>query len=367
MGPEQSLMTNEELHDQERRSSTEIESDIRQTRGRMDATLDELNDRLSARSLLNSALDWWESRGVGSRPVGATKDTYQSVARYVKENPIPSLLVGVGAAWMIIEATTEDDDKGGSIAGRVDFPYEGSTASSYRAELPETQMESGGGRGLVENAKNKLGEAKEAVSGVAGTVKEKVAAVGEAASQTAEELGHRAQNVYQQSSSTALTVGRNLQRGYQSNAAQLENAMEEYPLAVGIGFAALGALIGVLLPRTRQEDELVGGQSDQLVKATKEKGEELLQRGKAVAQRVSESALEEARQQGFTPEAVGDKISEFAGKVGEVVQKAKEEAGTAAKDEKLTVEHLKEEASSAAEGGKQDRKARASKKSAEKG
>ena len=62
-------MTNQELHDQESRSSTEIESDIRQTRGRMDATLDELNDRLSARSLLNSALDWWESRGVGSLPV----------------------------------------------------------------------------------------------------------------------------------------------------------------------------------------------------------------------------------------------------------------------------------------------------------
>ena len=44
------------------------------------------------------------------------------------------------------------------------------------------------------------------------------------------------------------------------------------------------------------------------------------------------------------------------------MQKAKEEAGTAAKDEKLTVEHLKEEASSAAEGGKQDGKARAVKK-----
>ena len=41
--------------------------------------------------------------------------------------------------------------------------------------------------------------------------------------------------------------------------------MEEYPLAVGIGFAALGALIGVLLPRTRREDELLGEQSDQLV------------------------------------------------------------------------------------------------------
>jgi Protein of unknown function (DUF3618). len=47
-------MTNEDLHNKEPRSSTEIESDIRQTRGRMDATLDELSDRMTARSLLNS-------------------------------------------------------------------------------------------------------------------------------------------------------------------------------------------------------------------------------------------------------------------------------------------------------------------------
>ena len=141
--------------------------------------------------------------------------------------------------------------------------------------------------------------------------------------------------------------------------------MEEYPLAVGVGFAALGALIGVLLPGTRREDELLGEHSDQLVKATKAKGEELLQRGKAVAQRVTESAVEEAREQGLTPETVGERISEFAGKVGEVVQKAKEEVATVAKDEKLTVEHLKAEASSAAEGANQDRKASVQKKSDE--
>jgi hypothetical protein len=104
-------MTNQELDDKESRSSNDIESDIRQTRGRMDATLDELSDRLSARSLLNSALDWWESRCVGSRPVGAANDTYQSLARYVKDNPIPSVLVGAGVVWMIIDATTQDDDK----------------------------------------------------------------------------------------------------------------------------------------------------------------------------------------------------------------------------------------------------------------
>ena len=167
-------MTNQELHQQESRSSPEIESDIRQTRGRMDATLDELSDRLSARSLLNSALDWWESRGVGSRPVGATKDTYQSVARYVKENPIPSLLVGAGVAWMIIEATTEDDDKGGSIAGRVDFPYEGSTAPSYRAAFPETQVESGGGSGRSRTRKTNWEKQKKPSRELLGPLRRKL-------------------------------------------------------------------------------------------------------------------------------------------------------------------------------------------------
>jgi hypothetical protein len=61
-------MTNQELHEQESRSSPEIESDIRQTRGRMDATLDELSDRLSARSLLNSALDWWGTNNQEKKP-----------------------------------------------------------------------------------------------------------------------------------------------------------------------------------------------------------------------------------------------------------------------------------------------------------
>ena len=87
--------------------------------------------------------------------------------------------------------------------------------------------------------------------------------------------------------------------------------MREYPLAVAIGFAAAGALFGVLLPRTRSEDEFMGEKSDQLLDATKEKGEELLERGKAVAEHVAETAMGEARQQGLTPEAATDKISEI--------------------------------------------------------
>jgi hypothetical protein len=61
----------------------------------------------------------------------------------------------------------------------------------------------------------------------------------------------------------------------------------------------------------------MGEKSDQLLNASKEKGQELLERDKAVAERAAETAMGEARQQGLTPEAATKKISEIAGKVGE--------------------------------------------------
>jgi ElaB/YqjD/DUF883 family membrane-anchored ribosome-binding protein len=287
----------------------------------------------------------------------------------VKENPIPALLVGTGVAWMIIEATTSDEEEtrvyteGASHKGK----HSDSATRYYPSEYQgDDQTETGGGEsgpGFAESAKDKLEHAKEAVAGVAGVAKEKASALGDAATEAADDVGRRAQEVYQEGRSTARRIGRSIESGYHSSAEQLENAMEEYPLAVGIGFAALGALVGVLLPRTRREDELLGEQSDQLVKATKGKGQELLERGKVVAQRVGETALDEVRQQGLTPEAASKRISELAGKVGEVARKAKEEAGTAAKDEKLTFEHLTQEVSSSAEDIQQERKASAQKKS----
>ena len=85
-----------------------------------------------------------------------------------------------------------------------------------------------------------------------------------------------------------------------------------------------------------------------MVEAAKEKGQELLERGKDVAERVAGSALDEARQQGLTPQVAGETISGLAGKVGEVARKAKQEAGAAMKESKLTPDTLKREASAAA-------------------
>jgi hypothetical protein len=336
-------MKNEEVQNTEDRSSTEIASDIRERRSRMDATLDELSNQFTVRSIVNSVLDWCVNRQVSMPGGGVAKSAYRNVAHQVRKHPLPAVLVGTGIAWLIIDAASEDEGHASSARGDVD---------DRRA--PGASKE---GPHLLEKAQTKLDQAKHTASEVAGAAKEKASAfgekasaIGEAASGAAENLTRRAQDAYSQGRSTAVKVGHGMQQGYRSGAEQLEVAMREYPLAVAIGFAAAGALFGVLLPRTRPEDEFMGEKSDELLETTKEKGQELLERGKAVAERVAETAMGEARQQGLTPEAATEKISEIAGKVGEIAHKVTEESKTAA-EEKLVPEALKKDESAPDIGG----------------
>ena len=146
------------------------------------------------------------------------------------------------------------------------------------------------------------------------------------------------------SSHLAHGMAHEMRAGYDTGAEKFSRAVDEYPLGVGIGFAALGALVGLLLPHTRREDELLGERSDELMETVKEKSKEAFERGKVVAERVAESALDEAQKQGLTAEAASEKLSALAGKAGEIARKAKEEASAAAEEQKLTPQHLKSEA-----------------------
>ncbi len=344
-------MTKPDLSEPEARSSSQIEADLRNTRARIDATLEQLGARLNARSLLNSALDWWEARsgGPASSPAGAVaKQAYGNLARHLKENPVAALMVGAGLGWMIIETATS--------SSTASEPEKASALPGSPSQEPGS-TEKGS---LLESAKETMSQAKESVTEWAEAAQEKVSALSESANEAAGELGQRAQQAYQEGRSSARKLGGRLESGYRSSSAQLENALEQYPLALGVGFAALGALIGVLLPSTRGEDQLFGESSHQLLRATKNKGQQLLDRGKTLTQRVAQSALEEAQEEGLTPAAASQSLSQIAGKVTQVARKTKEEAASAAKEEKLNLEQPKPESSSRSNTKKKSKEPRAS-------
>jgi len=318
----------------------------------MDATLDELGNRLTARSLLNSALDWWEQRSPGTQNVAGTKTkrAYRSVAQQVKHHPGPSILIGAGVAWLLMEATSSDEDEDVSYSGRMtgdgyrNYPSQsgsGMAGAGYGTYGDGGMSYEGGvdggdggdqGPGFVERTRDMAGQAKEAVTGAAENLRQKAAGIGEAVHEMADTMGQRTHEYYEHGRSAGRRLGHGLESGYRSGAEQFQSAVQEYPLGVGIGFAAVGALLGLLLPRTRREDELLGERSDELMESVKEAGKEALEHGKQIASRVAEAAAGEAEKQGLTAQTATGAISELAGKAGEVLRKAKEEAGAAAQE-----------------------------------
>ena len=59
---------------------------------------------------------------------------------------------------------------------------------------------------------------------------------------------------------------------------------KENPLGLAIAGAAVGFLVGTLLPKTAVENEKMGEISDEVTDKVKEAGHEALERGKSVAQ-----------------------------------------------------------------------------------
>jgi ElaB/YqjD/DUF883 family membrane-anchored ribosome-binding protein len=107
----------------------------------------------------------------------------------------------------------------------------------------------------------------------------------------------------------------------------LEHAAEENPLALAIGAAVVGLALGMLLPGTRREDELMGSTRDQLVDG---------------AERVKDAAVEAGRE---LKETIRTEIEEHKPEVKQVVQ----EAGHTLKEQvKESARRVKKEAKDAA-------------------
>ena len=71
---------------------------------------------------------------------------------------------------------------------------------------------------------------------------------------------------------------------------------QENPLGLAVGSIAGGFRAGMLIPRTRVEDEKIGPVADQVKESAKQTGQEALEHGKQVAQDVASTAQEHVQQ-----------------------------------------------------------------------
>ena len=107
--------------------------------------------------------------------------------------------------------------------------------------------------------------------------------------------------------------------------------VQENPLGLAVGAAAVGFLAGLLIPTTKVEDERIGPLADQVKEQVKQTGAEALEHGKQVAQETAEVASQKAQ----------EAVAEIKDKAQDSAQSHAQELS---EDAKESAEHLQQTA-----------------------
>jgi ElaB/YqjD/DUF883 family membrane-anchored ribosome-binding protein len=208
-----------------------------------------------------------------SRPYGVreiSSGTGSGIMDTIRQNPLPAALTGIGLGWLLMNARSS----GSSAQGRYG-------AGVYTHDYPPSykgQRSTGGTTSTGEV----VGRARDRVGETATQAQDKAGEVAGRAQDRVSNLGYQAR--YQ-----ARRAGSGFQR-----------MLRENPLAMGTLAVGTGAALGLAIPQTTQEHEVMGEARDTLVESAQEKAQDVQQRVQQVAEEAQSAAKDEAENQGLT-------------------------------------------------------------------
>jgi hypothetical protein len=192
---------------------------------------------------------------------------------------------------------------------------------------------------MKESASSAAQSVKEGMSSAVAKASEWMGGARESASDAGRAFGGYA------SSASGFASDR-MQRGYDSSKQYIERGIEDYPLAMGAAAMSLGVLAGLLFPRTRTEDQMMGRQSDELKEQAAETGRRVAEATKNVATATAGAALDEAKNESGGAGSLVEKVKHVAKDV-------KNAAAESAEREGLDPQSLKEKAQRVGERAKE--------------
>ncbi len=285
------------------KSPEQIEREIEQTRTRLSREIDELGNRLSPQNLKEEAKTAIKdaAHGAVSNVGEQARRTGSRLVEVIRENPLPVIAVGAGVTWLLTQRSRSE--------------FSGDRMARYAYTGPERRQGEGrqSGTGIRGRVGSAVSEAKDSVSEAASGVADRAGELKDRAGEKIGELGGQA---------------RVQTRRIKTN---LQHQAEENPLAVAIGAAVVGLALGLLLPGTQREDDLMGPARDKLV-----------DRAEQTADRVKDAAVEAGRE---VKETVKAEIEQHTPEMKEAVQQAGQ---TVKQQVKESARRVKNEAKDAA-------------------
>jgi hypothetical protein len=340
------------------RRTGEIRRDIEQTREELAETIDAIQEKLRPGHIVSSATERVKQATTErvrqmTRSASDTASSMMDSAREggivgeIRHNPIPAALIGIGAAWWLMNSRSGHADRGrwsrdyrdgyrmpdrdyragefdSSSASREDLESYGAYGAGYSRAYPRTTTPYGYGgdrssSGIMDRVKNNpvpaalagigLGwlafsgaerndrwdsdrgwargydgaDQGEAGSSTMADVKETLTDAASDVTESAREVTTRAQEYARDATARARYTGRRAQT-------ELDRMTRENPLAVGAGALLLGAAIGLAIPETERENELLGEARDNMI----EKAQDMANTAAARAQDAASDLAGEA-------------------------------------------------------------------------
>ena len=240
------------------RDPAAIESEIAQTRAEISERLNAIGEKLSPEQLKQEAKQaLGEVKENVAGRLREAKDTALERARYAgevsygyaRENAIPLGLIGLGIGWLLVSGSRRKSaERYGSWRDeRVPYGSYGARDEPAWSEPSAFEQTSGSARRAVDETRNRAGEMSE-------RAKRRLEEGVDRARQSARDLGRRSSELGHRAREQALRVERDAR-----------DLARENPLAVGAAALAVGVGIGLLLPSTHPEDELLGERRDRLI------------------------------------------------------------------------------------------------------
>lgn len=367
-------------------SPEQIERDIEHTRARMDDTIDAIQEKFSPGQVADQV--WRYVRE------GGANDFVANLGRTVRDNPIPTALIGVGLAWMMISGTSRKSrsDRTGARTFTTEGTYDpyygepetGAGARAFAAgygPVADYPEESSGyyrdaehlhhgpdstdygdagdaGPGLGSRAASAASSAGGAVSDAASSARDAVGSAAASVKEAALGAVRRVGEGTGQAAQTAKSAGRAV-RGAAEDAGRqigqvghwareagrsvgdtagwagdgLNHLLTDRPLVVGALGVAVGAVIGALLPSTRREDELMGETRNSLLDQAQIAARDTAGKAMSAVTAAAEAVVHEAEAQGLTRSHGEEELRAAVGSVSEKAERVVKAAVHAAREE----------------------------------
>ena len=241
-----------------------------------------------------------------------------SLMETIRANPVPALLTGLGLGWLYMNSrSAAARGTGGQHVYQPEMREQRYSSAGQPSAYRESSVYQGRGYGadygqesrnpvsgavdrVQETAGNVAGQAGETAGNIAGQAGYLAGQVGQTAGNVVGQIGETAGNVVGQIGETAG----NLAEGAQYQAQRLEDrfgrTLRENPLAVGAVTLALGTAVGLALPQTRRENELMGEARDNLAEKVQSVAQETIEKVGHVAEEAQTTVQKEAQRQGLT-------------------------------------------------------------------